>query len=60
MEQARFSMDNYNEFLGVVKDSCLKEGFRFKSGLKLKSRTQAKAMLRVKKRCWLRSLRASP
>ena len=50
MEQAEFSKQYLDEFLGIVKDSCLREGFRFKSGVKLKNRSQAKAMLRVKEK----------
>ena len=50
MGVAEEAQQEQDKFTGLVKEICTKEGFYFKSGVKLESRSQEQAMLRVKEK----------
>ena len=51
MEVAQESMENLGSFRHLVKDSCEdNDGYRLKMGVKIKERTQEKALVRIKEK----------
>jgi len=51
MERAKESMEHYDKFNSIIKDICYKnDGFRFKSGVKIKDVKQTPALLRIKEK----------
>ena len=51
MSRAEESMKHFDRFSNTMKDLCYKnDGFRFKAGVKIKSKTQAKALTRIKEK----------
>jgi len=51
MERAKESMEHYDKFNSIIKDICYKnDGFRFKSGVKIRDVKQKSALLRIKEK----------
>jgi hypothetical protein len=51
MERARESIDHLEQFNSIIKDICYKnDGYHFKSGVKIKNKSQSKALLRIKEK----------
>lgn len=51
MEVADESMENLDSFRHLVKENCEKnDGYRLKMGVKIKERTQTKALVRIKEK----------
>jgi len=51
MERAKESMEQYNKFNSIIKKICYKNnGFRFKSGVKIRDMKQKSALLRIKEK----------
>lgn len=51
MSRAEESIRRFEDFTNIMKDICYKnDGFRFKAGLKIKDKTQSKALTRIKEK----------
>lgn len=51
MERAEESKKHYEEFNRFMREVCEKnDGFHFKSGLKIKNRSETRALLRIKEK----------
>ena len=48
LERAEEAASNEQEFLDLVRGPCQDKGFRFKYGLKIRSKSDSQAMLRIK------------
>jgi hypothetical protein len=51
MSRAEESLRRFEDFSSMMKDICYKnDGFRFKAGVKIKDKSQSKALTRIKEK----------